>query len=47
MPGSIFNPFSIGTNDLIQQGAKLVMRAEDILEELAIDDHISHKFKHE
>ena len=34
LPGSIFNPYSLGTNDLIQQGAKLVMRSEDILEEL-------------
>ncbi|SDM01932.1 DNA-processing protein DprA [Bacillus sp. OK048] len=34
LPGSIFNPNSLGTNDLIQQGAKLVMRSEDILEEL-------------
>jgi DNA processing protein len=34
LPGSIFNPYSIGTNELIQQGAKLVTRAEDILEEL-------------
>jgi DNA processing protein len=33
LPGSIFNPFSFGTNDLIQQGAKLVSKAEDILEE--------------
>lgn len=34
LPGSIFNPYSLGTNDLIQQGAKLVMQSEDILEEL-------------
>ncbi|NHM29781.1 DNA-processing protein DprA [Neobacillus terrae] len=34
LPGSIFNPFSCGTNDLIQQGAKLVASAEDILEEI-------------
>jgi DNA processing protein len=33
LPGSIFNPYSTGTNDLIQQGAKLVTGAEDILEE--------------
>ncbi|WML39077.1 DNA-processing protein DprA [Neobacillus sp. OS1-2] len=37
LPGSIFNPFSIGANDLIQQGAKLVTRAEDILEELRLN----------
>ncbi|MEH7353106.1 DNA-processing protein DprA [Neobacillus drentensis] len=37
LPGSIFNPFSIGANDLIQQGAKLVTRAEDILEEIRLN----------
>jgi DNA processing protein len=36
LPGSIFNPYSNGTNDLIQQGAKLVTSAEDILEELRV-----------
>ena len=34
VPGNIHSPVSIGTNRLIQQGAKLVMRTEDILEEL-------------
>jgi len=34
LPGSIFNPYSIGANDLIQQGAKLVTEAEDILVEI-------------
>jgi DNA processing protein len=34
VPGSIFNPLSHGTNELIGQGAKLVMKAEDILEEI-------------
>lgn len=34
LPGNIFNPYSIGTNELIQQGAKLVTSAEDILEEI-------------
>jgi DNA processing protein len=34
LPGSIFNPFSNGTNELIQQGAKLITTAEDILEEI-------------
>src|SRR6266540_3416742 len=34
IPGSIFSPQSRGTNDLIQQGAKLVQRVEDVLEEL-------------
>ena len=36
IPGSIFNKNSIGTNDLIKQGAKLVSKVEDILEELNI-----------
>ena len=36
LPGSIFNPYSMGTNDIIQQGAKLVMSSEDILEELRL-----------
>jgi len=34
VPGSIFSPASRGTNHLIQDGAKLVMDYEDILEEL-------------
>lgn len=36
VPGSIHSPASELTNWLIQQGAKLVMRVEDILEELHI-----------
>jgi DNA processing protein len=34
VPGSILMPGSAGTNALIQEGAKLVIRPEDILEEL-------------
>lgn len=34
LPGGINNPTSIGCNRLIQQGAKLVMSIEDIVEEL-------------
>lgn len=34
IPGNVNSPVSIGTNKLIQQGAKLVARVEDILEEL-------------
>jgi DNA processing protein len=34
VPGSIFSPYSEGTNDLIGQGAKLVMSGEDVLLEL-------------
>lgn len=36
VPGNIFNPMSSGTNRLIQDGAKLVMTIEDILDELKI-----------
>jgi len=35
IPGSILNPQSMGTNELIQQGAKLVKTAEDIINELS------------
>ena len=34
VPGSVFSPQSRGTNSLIQQGAKLVLSVEDVLEEL-------------
>ena len=34
VPGSIFSPQSRGTNSLIQEGAKLVQKVEDVLEEL-------------
>ncbi|MFT4694019.1 MAG: DNA processing protein [Francisella sp.] len=37
IPGSIFNSTSQGCNDLINQGAKLVRSADDIMEELLID----------
>lgn len=37
IPGSIFNNNCFGNNKLIQQGAKLVMSIEDILEEYNID----------
>jgi DNA processing protein len=34
VPGSVFSAQSRGPNELIQQGAKLVKRVEDVLEEL-------------
>lgn len=34
VPGNIASPASEGTNDLIKQGAKLVQKTEDILDEL-------------
>ena len=33
VPGHILGSYSVGTNELIQQGAKLVITAQDILEE--------------
>ncbi|CAM3070348.1 DNA-processing protein DprA [Sporolactobacillus spathodeae] len=37
VPGSLLNPNSGGTHALIQQGAKLVTQASDILEELSLE----------
>lgn len=37
LPGSIFSPHAAGPHKLIQEGAKLVASAADILEELGID----------
>ena len=37
LPGSIFSLASAGPNHLIQQGAKLVASAQDVLEELGLD----------
>jgi DNA processing protein len=34
VPGNINSPASVGTNKLIQQGAKLVRTVDDVLEEL-------------
>ena len=34
IPGSVVDPLSKGTNFLIQQGAKLVLTGDDILEEI-------------
>jgi len=36
VPGSIYNPNSAGTNNLIKLGAKLVTKADDVLETLNI-----------
>jgi DNA processing protein len=33
VPGNIFSPYSVGPNELIQQGAKPVLEAKDIIEE--------------
>ena len=34
VPGNINNPNAYGTNDLIKQGAKVLTKIEDILEDL-------------
>ena len=44
VPGSIFSPSSQGTNDLIKQGAKLVMDYNDVLEELNLTV-VSHQIE--
>jgi len=38
IPGSIFSPQSLGTNDLIKKGAKVVTSIRDILEELHLGE---------
>ena len=38
VPGLISSTYSIGTNELIQQGAKLVQSAQDIMDELSYPD---------
>jgi len=38
IPGSIFNKESLGTNKLLQNGAKLVLAIEDVLEELELQN---------
>jgi len=40
VPGVIFNPSSVGTNRLIQDGAKLVMSSADILEEFGFESGV-------
>lgn len=43
LPGNIDSENSVGTNKLIQEGAKLVMNSEDILRELNIEAKTSNK----
>lgn len=43
VPGNIFNRGSKGPNQLIQQGAKLVMGVTDILEELNLTMAVQHR----
>jgi len=43
LPGNINNPKSLGCNRLIQQGAKLVTKVEDIIEEIAPQLQVERK----
>ncbi len=43
IPGSIFSPTSIGTNNLIKSGAKIVTCVQDILEELNLFQNLEAK----
>lgn len=42
VPGNINSPASVGTNRLIQQGAKLVAKVDDVLEELNLSMVLEH-----
>ena len=42
VPGSIFSPFSRFTNQMIQEGAKLVSSYTDVLEELNLNE-VAHQ----
>jgi DNA processing protein len=42
VPGNIYSPASVGTNRLIQQGAKLVAGVDDVLEELNLAMVLEH-----
>jgi DNA processing protein len=44
IPGNINSIFSIGTNKLIRDGAKLVLSVDDIIEELPEFNIFAHKF---
>jgi DNA processing protein len=39
IPGSIFSEVSVGTNNLIKSGAKVVTGAKDVLEELNLNEN--------
>lgn len=43
VPGDIFSPGSVGANSLIQKGAKLVRRTEDVLEEIGLQESLADK----
>ena len=39
LPGNVNSPYSLGTNQLIKEGAKMVTCVEDILEEFGMDEY--------
>ena len=43
VPGSIFSPYSRGTNNLLREGAAPVISAEDIIGELNITENKKEK----
>jgi len=43
VPGSVFSPLSKGTHNLIKQGAKLVEKVSDILEEYGVNPPVTAK----
>jgi len=43
VPNNIFSQNSFGTNQLIKEGAKLIMTGDDIIEEMGIDKKIATK----
>jgi DNA processing protein len=47
VPGSIFSPASIGPNNLVKLGAKMVTDYSEILTELTIDDKVKSKISRE
>lgn len=47
VPGSILSPSSIGANLLIKQGAKIVLDANDIIEELGLEESLTDKTRQE
>ncbi len=43
VPGSVYNPMSVGPHNLLRQGAQLVSNARDIMDALQLAQVVSHK----